>query len=69
MSRGGPRSGAGRPRRADPVTADEAVRELERFGVSAFATPLAVCLDLPAAVYLLNKLRRRKSTTKRTEKP
>ncbi len=67
--RGGPRPGAGRPRRADPTTADEAVREMERFGVHAYVTPLAVCLDLPAAVALLNKLRRRKSIPKRTEKP
>ncbi len=71
MSRGGPRPGAGRPRRADPTTADEAVRELGRCldgGVWPSRTG-DVCLALPAAVALLNKLRRRKPTTTRTEKP
>lgn len=71
MSRGGPRPGAGRPRRPDPTTADEAVRELGRYldgGVWPSRTG-DIVLDLPAAVALLNKLRRRKSTTNRTEKP
>jgi len=66
--KGGPRPGAGRPRRADPTTADEAVRELARYGIVGFATPLAVCLDLPAAVALLHKLRRRKPPATPKEK-
>jgi hypothetical protein len=68
MSRGGPRPGAGRPRRADPATAEEAVRELGRYldgGVWPSRTG-DVCLDLPAVVALLNKLRRRKPATDTT---
>ena len=70
MSRGGPRPGAGRRSRADPTTADEAARELGRY-LSGGVWPSRtgdIVIDLPAAVALLAKLRRRKSTN-RTEKP
>jgi hypothetical protein len=68
--RGGPRPGAGRPRRADPTTAEEAARELSRYVGDGVRSSWSgdVYLDLPAVVALLAKLRRRKSTT-RTEKP
>jgi hypothetical protein len=72
VTRGGPRPNSGRPRRADPVTADEAAREIGRY-LSGGVWPSRtgdVCLDLPAAVALLAKLRRRKPpATDRTEKP
>lgn len=64
-TRGGPRPGAGRPRRADPTTAAEAVRELGRY-LSGGVWPSRtgdIVIDLPAAVALLAKLRRRKPRT------
>ena len=63
--RGGPRPGAGRPRRADPATAEDAARELARYvGGGVWPTRTGdVCLDLPAAVALLHKLRRRRPPT------
>lgn len=62
--KGGPRPGAGRPRRPDPTTAEEAARELARYGVAAYVTPAGnVGMEIPAAVALLAKLRRRKPAT------
>lgn len=52
----------GRPRRADPVTADEAVAELWRYDVNAYTLPSGnVGLTVADVNRLLTKLRRRKS--------
>lgn len=58
--KGGPRPGSGRPRRADPATAEEAARELRRYAPDVMHDHGYVVLTLPDAVALVNKLRRRK---------
>jgi len=51
----------GRPRRPDPVTADEAAAELRRYGVEPIVDMLGyVCLDVADVNILLHKLRRQK---------
>lgn len=52
----------GRPRRADPVTAEQAITELRRYDVDPYPTPGGnVGLTVPDVNRLLTKLRRRKS--------
>lgn len=60
MTRGGPRPGCGRPRRADPATAEEAARELRRYAPDVMYEHGYVILTLPDAVTIVHKLRRRK---------
>ena len=69
--RGGPRPGAGRPRFADPATAEEAARLLAAY-TEGGVWPTArgeVALDLAAAQALIAKLRRRKPGKVSAAKP
>ncbi len=55
----------GRPRRRDPVTADEAVAELARYDIRAYVTPGGnVGLTVADVNILTAKLRRRKPSTR-----
>lgn len=66
-NRGGPRPGSGRKPYADPTTAREAADALSAYCGGAWPSAPGVWLDLPAAVALLHKLRRRtgKSVSRR----
>lgn len=60
MPRGGARPGPGRPKRREPVTAEEAVKELRRYGLDPYVVPGGnVGLTVEDVIALLARLRKR----------